>query len=151
MQHGWPALLKSAQRSIRDACVYIVGGSVVGLIISVLVPNNAEFIERWIGSSVFFTSLFLGFVVGEYGITLQANRWRPAGYTMVYLGLIATLLGVLMLVGLRIRPFIEQSENQILFPLLFVVGLWGGSRRSGGRTKDGAGEKRGIQDKGPDH
>lgn len=75
---------------------------------------------------MFFSVLLLGFVAGEHLNHLRRKHWRPVRHVVVLAALMLALAAIAALIGAQVRPLIGASENQVLFPGLFVVGVLGG-------------------------
>lgn len=92
-----------------------------GLFATGVVPSRAE---RWLGGVALLAAVFLGFELGDRAAqSWTARQWWRFAATAVRL---ICLLLALSLIGLQIAPMWRNTENELLFPFIALIGLGAG-------------------------
>lgn len=82
--------------------------------------------ERFIGLTLVFAALLLGFDLAECVISARRGASWVSQAFVVSLGSFVAVLVTFVALGFAVSPVIGDSDNRILFPSLFLVGFAGG-------------------------
>lgn len=111
---------------LKFAGLTIAISVVAGAFFAAFSARGDDFLYRFLGFAAFLASLLLGFVAGEhvdYVSRREKNRMRNLA-ALLALGTAGIVLAYW--VGSIASPVFGRSENRVLFPGLFTLGMVGG-------------------------